>query len=186
MGGSNLAFATSALGRDETLTGRTKTWAELVPVVKSEPLLGFGFGSFWTTSRREFYEMSNAHNGYLDTLLDLGAVGLILYVVWFLICTRRFQRALAVDFGWASLGICFLVMELAYNISESALPSPAGQVMTVLILISFEMSRRAPGSVLTPVQGLRLRSQRRQVGKTALQPPAVARGRSNNRIVRGG
>ena len=70
MGGSNLAFATSALGRDETLTGRTKTWAELVPVVKSEPLLGFGFGSFWTTSRREFYEMSNAHNGYLDTLLD--------------------------------------------------------------------------------------------------------------------
>ena len=66
----------------ETLTGRTDTWAELVPVVMSRPLFGCGFGSFWTTARREFYEMSHGHNGYLDTVLELGFVGLAFYVAW--------------------------------------------------------------------------------------------------------
>ena len=40
LGGSNLASVSSAFGRDETLTGRTETWADLVLTVKRQPLLG--------------------------------------------------------------------------------------------------------------------------------------------------
>ena len=54
VGGSNVAEFSSALGRDATLTGRTETWAALVPVVAQQPLLGCGFASFWTNERREF------------------------------------------------------------------------------------------------------------------------------------
>lgn len=137
LGGSNIATFSSSFGRDATLTGRTETWAQLVPVVMHRPLLGFGFGSFWTTERREFYHMSHGHNGYLDTLLELGAVGLALYTAWLLSCARKFHRALPEDYDWASLAICCLVMVLVYNNTESTLTTLTGQMTTVLTLASF-------------------------------------------------
>jgi O-antigen ligase len=136
VGGSNLATASSALGRDETLTGRTETWAELVPVVDRQPLLGSGIGSFWTDARRELYQMSFAHNGYLDILLELGVVGLAFYTVWLLSCARTFHGALAMDYDWASLAICFLVMALVYNATESALNTLTEQMTALLALLS--------------------------------------------------
>jgi O-antigen ligase len=134
--GSSLATVSSTLGRDETLTGRTVTWGDLIPVVKSRPLLGSGFGSFWTTSRRELYEMSNGHNGYLDVLLELGWLGLAFYFAWLLSCTRRFHRTLAQDYDWGALTICFLLMVVVYNTTESALNSLAEQLTAVVALAS--------------------------------------------------
>jgi O-antigen ligase len=136
LGGSNLATFSSSLGRDATLTGRTETWAQLVPVVEREPLLGCGFGSFWTTARREFYRMSYGHNGYLDTLLEIGAVGLALFSAWFLSSARKLHRALARDYEWASFAICLLVMALVYNATESAL-TLADPIIAVVALTSF-------------------------------------------------
>ncbi len=136
LGGSNLATVSSSFGRDETLTGRTETWAELVPVVKRQPLLGYGFGSFWTTARREFYRMSHGHNGYLDTLLELGAVGLALYTVWLLSCARKLHGALAKDYEWAGLAICFLLMAVVYNTTESALNTLTVEMTAVVALAS--------------------------------------------------
>jgi len=134
--GSNIAALSSSLGRDETLTGRTKTWAELAPIVSSQPLVGSGFGTFWTSARREFHQMSNGHNGYLDTLLELGAVGLAFQTVWLLTCTRKLHRALRQDFGWASLALSFLLMRLVYNATESAFASLAGQMTALVVLTS--------------------------------------------------
>jgi len=34
--------------------------------------------------------MTHAHNGYLDILLTLGAVGLVLYLVWLLLARGLF------------------------------------------------------------------------------------------------
>jgi O-antigen ligase len=135
LGGSNVAVFSSSLGRDETLTGRTVTWAQLVPVVESRPLFGCGFGSFWTTGRREFYEMSSGHNGYLDALLELGMVGLSFYTAWFLSCARKLHSTLVEDYGWASLGICFLLMALVYNTTESAF-TLADELTAVVVLVS--------------------------------------------------
>ncbi len=136
LGGSNLATFSSSLGRDETLTGRTEVWAAVVPVVKTQLLLGAGCGSFWTDARRDLYDIPTAHNGYLDILLELGAVGLALYVLWLLSCARQFRLALAQDYDWASLGICFLLMTLVYNATESALNTLSEHMTAVLILVS--------------------------------------------------
>lgn len=136
LGGSNVATFSSTFGRTETLTGRTETWAALVPVVMRHPLLGSGFGSFWTTTRRDFYQMSHGHNGYLDILLELGGVGLAIYIGWLLSCARKLHRALAEDYEWASLAICLLVMALVYNVTESALSSLAEQMTAVVALAS--------------------------------------------------
>jgi len=133
VGGANVARFSGTFGRNETLTGRTDTWAELVPVVKERPILGVGFGSFWTAARREFYQMSHGHNGYLDVLLDLGAVGLILWAGIFLVCAGKAATALTLDFDRAAFAIVMLAMAAIYNTSESALSSMAELLVAVAI-----------------------------------------------------
>ncbi|MCZ7636122.1 MAG: O-antigen ligase family protein [Verrucomicrobia bacterium] len=142
LGGANVAGFSSGFGRNETLTGRTETWEALVPVVKNQPFLGVGFGSFWTTARRDFYQMSHGHNGYLDILLEVGAVGLAFYVALLLACAHKLQAALRDDYEWASLGISFLLMALVYNVTESALNSLAEQMTALVILVSLAVPAR--------------------------------------------
>ena len=92
LAGSNVAGFTSMLGRDSTLTGRTEVWHDVLPAREQQPLLGYGFGSFWTDARRLLYDIPTAHNGYLDVMLELGEVGLVFYMVWLLSCTRQLHR----------------------------------------------------------------------------------------------
>lgn len=139
LGGSNIAMFSASLSRDETLTGRTEVWAAVLPAMEHQPLLGYGFGSFWTDTRRELYEIPTAHNGYLDILLEQGALGLGLYVMWLLSCLRQFQRGLEQDYTWASFGLCLLLMGLAYNGTESALNTFTEQMTAVVVLTSFVM-----------------------------------------------
>jgi len=146
-GGANVAFFSSIFGRNETLTGRTETWAELVPVVESHPLFGSGLGSFWTSERRELYDMSHGHNGYLDILLELGTVGLGLYAILLLSFGRRLHKALGEDYEWASLGISFLLMSLVYNVSESTLNSLPEQMTAVVVLLSLAIPARGSAPV---------------------------------------
>jgi exopolysaccharide production protein ExoQ len=142
LGGSNVAAFSSTLGRDETLTGRTEVWTAVLPAMKRQPLLGYGFGSFWTDTRRELYEIPTAHNGYLDILLELGVVGLAFCTVWLLSCALQLHRALAQDYDWASLAICFLLMSLVYNATESALNSMTEQMTAMVVITSFVVPAR--------------------------------------------
>ncbi len=142
LGGSSVAAFTGALGRDSTLTGRTEVWADVLPAREQQPLLGYGLGSFWTDARRKLYDIPTSHNGYLDILLELGEVGFALYTVWLLSCARQLHRALAQDYDWASFGICFLVMCLLYNITESALNSFTEHMTAVLALTCIVVSQK--------------------------------------------
>ena len=136
LGGADLATVSTTMGRDETLTGRTETWAELVPVATRQQPLGYGFGSFWTTTRRDFYEMSNGHNGYLDILLELGAVGLAFFTAWLLSFGQKLHGVLKEKSDWAILAICFLLMAVVYNTTESAFNSMTEQMTAVVVLAS--------------------------------------------------
>ena len=143
LGSLNIAGVSSNLGRDDTLTGRTIIWKQLMPVFENQPAFGSGFQSFWTTSRRELYEFSDAHNGYLDVLMDLGMVGLVLYSVWLLSCARKLQRAMSIDYYWASFAISSLLMTLVYNFAESTLNSLAVQMTAVLVLLCLVVPNKA-------------------------------------------
>ena len=142
LGGSTVSGFTAWLNRDDTLTGRTDVWADVLPAWAQQPLLGYGFGSFWTDARRTHYDIPNAHNGYLDILLELGEVGLAFYTVWVLSCARQLHRALANDYDWASLGICLLLMALVYNVTESALNTFTEQMTVVPALVTLVLSCR--------------------------------------------
>jgi O-antigen ligase len=70
-----------------TLTGRTELWRGLLDYVDRRPILGWGFQAFWTPEHIESVSLdqgwliAHAHSTYMQTLLELGAVGLGLFVV---------------------------------------------------------------------------------------------------------
>lgn len=126
----------SSLGRDPTLTDRTEIWAELVPIVMRKPILGQGFGGFWTVESRETHEVSEAHSGYLDILVEQGFVGLLVLWMFLLSSCRKAQRFMSQDFDWGALWICCLVMSLLHNIAESSLNSFTSHLTAVLLFLA--------------------------------------------------
>lgn len=87
---SNVSAAAS-LGRNDdvgSLTGRLPLWHEMLKSADEHLFLGVGYGSFWNASRIDQiseklrWEIPNGHNAYLDLLLNVGLVGLLLYVAW--------------------------------------------------------------------------------------------------------
>ena len=112
------------LGRDETLTGRTEVWQSLL-AMKTDPLVGTGFQSFWLGERLdELWEMywwrpTEAHNGFLEIYLNLGVVGLILFVSLLINTFRKISHRAVSHYEMAAIQMAFLIVLLAYNITEA-------------------------------------------------------------------
>jgi len=137
LGGATMGSFSSAFGRNENLTGRTDIWARLLPLYERNPLEGYGFGSFWTSAMQEaIYGVREAHNGYLDVCLGLGLIGLVLTTMFLLSFSRKAVMSLANDYDWGSLCICFLLITLLHNITESSIDSFGRQLMAVLLFLS--------------------------------------------------
>jgi O-antigen ligase len=77
---------TRALGRSPDLTGRTEIWRYVISYISRQPVLGYGYSGFWLGATHESSEIERAlnepilysHNGYLEILVSLGAVGFLL------------------------------------------------------------------------------------------------------------
>ena len=93
-------------GRDvdsyQNFTGRLPLWNLSMGYVGVRPLAGYGFDSFWTPdhvreiSAEEGWSVPHSHNGLIELLLSLGAIGLTLYLyqlagTWLLL--RRSYKA---------------------------------------------------------------------------------------------
>jgi len=142
-GGANLGSAASAASRDATLTGRTEVWASLLPVAMKHPLLGVGFGGFWTSATREYFRISGAHNGYLDVILELGFVGIFLLAMFFLSSCKKAAHELSHEFDWGVLWICYIIMCLVHNIGESSINAPSSQLTAIIIFLTVSSTKRA-------------------------------------------
>lgn len=138
--GSTVGSFTANVGRDTTLTGRTEVWQSLLPVAMKHPILGHGFGGFWTAESRDFFMISEAHSGYLDVLLEIGFVGLILVTLYFLSSCRKAQQTMKDNFYWASLWMCFLIMAVIHNISESSINALSSHLTAMLVFFSVASS----------------------------------------------
>ena len=151
----------STVGREENLTGRVDVWRQIVPVAMQRPILGYGFGGFWTTNARKQFDMSDAHNGYLDLILQSGFVGLVLYAIFLLSSIRKAQRVLTQDFDWGAIWICYLVMGLLINITESTFSS--FKTPMLMVILFFTVSSTTPTSYIPEVSPKAVNS-RNEVG----------------------
>jgi exopolysaccharide production protein ExoQ len=127
---AELAFGISgrfseSLGRDSTLTGRTPLWTALLDM-HTNPILGTGFESFWLGERPRqlegiFYFIPNeAHNGYLETYLTLGSVGVFLLIGLFVATFWKIRIELFRNFEWGRYRLGFLIAVVLYNWTEAA------------------------------------------------------------------
>jgi exopolysaccharide production protein ExoQ len=115
-----------AVGKDPTLTDRTKIWA-FVLGMHTNPLVGTGYQSFWLGPRLEWFwqnaglgHLNEAHNGYLEVYLELGLIG-VAFLIGFLVASyRAICRMLALRSSLAVLGLATWLALTFYNMSEAA------------------------------------------------------------------
>jgi len=114
------------VGRNANLTGRTDLWVFLLGM-HTNPALGTGYESFWLGPRlaavwAKFVGsgINEAHNGYLETYLNLGFAGLLLLSVFLFASYRSVCKALSSGFTLAPFSLALWTVLLIYNVTESA------------------------------------------------------------------
>jgi O-antigen ligase len=139
-------------GRDPTLTGRTTVWELAWQSVVERPILGFGYGSYWTALSGAKYSFGDswlppdAHNGFLDALLGGGVVllTLIIYQTWILI-----KRSIVSALGARSTIAWFMVLVGAllpvYNSVESIYLRDYSIATLLFVTVLFAHSRSVAG-----------------------------------------
>jgi exopolysaccharide production protein ExoQ len=109
-----------------SLTGRIPIWTEVLGDVSQSPLIGYGYGAFWTPRRVQQYsyihdwEFDHAHSAYFETLLNVGIVGLTIGLAAILLARRSAVRAYYAsgDSGYRFFA-ALLTMALVHGLLDS-------------------------------------------------------------------
>ncbi|MGO8756726.1 MAG: O-antigen ligase family protein [Terracidiphilus sp.] len=134
--------ALQQLGRNSTLTGRTEIWSGLLAFA-GNPLFGTGFDSFWLGDRLariwsvggQLQGINEAHNGYLETYLNLGWVGVALLAAVIVVGYRNISISLLADPEQGRLRLVFLVVSIIYNYTEAGFRTGSSVWITFLLAI---------------------------------------------------
>lgn len=120
----------NVLGRDATLTNRTRIWDAVLQGIRARPVLGYGYGAFWRGNvgpsgivfRTFGAPIGHAHNGFLEIWAQVGEVGLAVVAVVLVGSFRQaFRHVRGGDPLLGAVGLGFLAFLLLFNIDESAL-----------------------------------------------------------------
>jgi exopolysaccharide production protein ExoQ len=179
-----VSFSVSAtvlalLGRDPTLTGRTEIWQSVL-AAPTNPLIGCGFYSFWSTEMAQpiiepFGELKTAHNGFIETYLDGGLIGLTLLILFLLGAGWHNVNRVVTGALIGRVGLVFWTVIIIYSISETTFfrQSP---LWFALILVAIDY--RYPDT--TPAVAI----HRNAHPAFPAPSPLEARGRSHDRARR--
>jgi O-antigen ligase len=133
------------LGRDTTLTGRTAIWTRTL-ASGTDQMFGTGFDSYWLGDRGAAFwsdytfTINQSHNGYLETYLNLGIVGLVLLLVTVLDAARRAYRGRVGDEDFRLFRLIFLALAMLYNILEASfLKLGPTWFLTLLVIIQLPL-----------------------------------------------
>lgn len=128
---NNAETVVGTSGKDLTFNGRSDLWGLVISKILERPWLGYGFSGFWTSNtasnlRATYDWASNAHNGFLELLLELGLLGFLTFAAGF---------------------VRFFVMALTRIISIAKKPEDYWpmQMLLIIVIVNFSEAR-----LLTP------------------------------------
>jgi exopolysaccharide production protein ExoQ len=119
-----LGTLVNMFGRDITFTGRTNLWMDLLaePI---NPIVGTGYQSFWLGARAEhmwdlyYFHPNQAHNGFLETYLNGGLIGVWLLMAIIFSAGKRLKQELLIHNNYGSLRFSFFAVTIFSNLTEA-------------------------------------------------------------------
>ncbi len=142
---------------DSSFTGRTTIWNFAETEIARSPFLGWGYQSFWLVGSDApsivdapgwVKLMPNAHNGYYDTTLELGYVGLALLLIFVIASVHVIGRVAEHDYrrAWILLSVALFI--IVYNTLETFWLRAFETPWVVFVIISVEAARYWQPSLL--------------------------------------
>ena len=142
----------SFVGRSDDLTGRLDIWAAVLGLVEQRPVLGWGWVSYWVPWVEPFNDLVvirgvtylQAHNAWLDVLMQLGVVGLAVFTI-LVITTGTRVLSWSVDAPLGNhaptpalrlLPALLLTVLVVHSLAESRLLVEAGLVLLVYLSVA--------------------------------------------------
>jgi len=128
---SDAIFA--VLNRDPSFTGRLPLWQMSLRAIMLRPWLGYGYSGFWNQDSPTVqyiwwvldWQAPSAHNGYLDICLQIGVVGVALYLwVWGKTITLSLRASANGGPPEAKWILLFMLINVLLNLDEGPLPYP--------------------------------------------------------------
>jgi len=135
---------------DSTFTGRTLIWDFANYEIGRRPLLGWGYQSFWLVGADApsivdapgwIKTMPNAHNGYMDTMLELGYVGLGLLLSFIIATLHAIGRMAGKNPARAWLVLSLALFVILYNFLESLWMRGFEFLWVVFVIVAAEAAR---------------------------------------------
>jgi O-antigen ligase len=140
------------VGRSDDLTGRLDIWAAVIGLIEQKPVLGWGWVSYWAPWVEPFNNLViingvtylQAHNAWLDVVLQLGVVGIAVFTI-LIVTTGARVLSWSVD---APLGdtaptsslrllpALLLTVLVVQSLAESRLLVEAGLVLLVYLSVA--------------------------------------------------
>lgn len=146
------------MGRSEgatTLTGRLPLWQELWFQSRDHRWLGHGYGAFWTIDQMQKLEdklrwyPGHSHSVYMQTILDVGVFGILIFIALVLSCLARARRLIRRTQDPAYYFVLgFLTAGFVDGIVEVSFVYPRGLGLLVAISMFSLILVRAPARSL--------------------------------------
>lgn len=113
-------------GKDATLSGRTEIWSAVLGAIAQRPWTGYSWGGVWINPASEptfsiirelGFIVFHAHNGPLEIMLELGVIGLVLYLWMFFSVMVGGWRLLRIapDLGRVIVGYTVLLLVASFS-----------------------------------------------------------------------
>ncbi|MDB5361061.1 MAG: O-antigen polymerase [Rhodospirillales bacterium] len=180
--GGDPAAVFDVLDRDPSLTGRTDLWKYVLDAIRERPVSGWGYMAFWTPDGRNAtyiqhqigWPAPNAHDGYLELALSLGAIGLAGLAATALWTARRIIVALLQKHDLGALLLIASTQLLIANLTESFIISASvfgWNVFSILALKTGVLAPAMPKGTGSAALSLLDRAKARPAATVAMERP---------------
>lgn len=159
------------IGKNPDMTGRSDLWAAVWGLIQQRPILGWGWISYWMPGAKPLAGLFvqggvtyyQAHNIFLDFWLQLGIVGLALFIAVLVMTFVRLWRLAIRSTNPVYLWPVFILLGLVIqNLFESRLIVELGWVLLVILVVKVRepLDPNEPEPLLTKAEALKVLGSR--------------------------